>query len=973
MRTGDVLECVGRRWRAERTIGAGHTAAVWLLVPEDGSSDARLVAKCIRPPRPGSVGRGMSPSDFVAETGTLHRLLAAEGPVPRARSRFPWVYACDVERRHFVMEHVSGVALRDIVGVRLLTIEQILALAIQLTEALAATVRAGLRNTDLKLDAVLWDAEAERLVILDWNVCRERRPADDAGWLSPELAFVAAVLDGVLQHASQGVADGLPDWSRPFDRAPKRWGSYLRVFQRVFTGLAEQPEARTLDALRARLVAIADALARQPEALLSAVKQQVAHARTAPRTHRAELAEAAAFAELAVAARRHAVALRARLLMGEALELLGPTAASLETLRATAMGAGDDALVAPGEGVVLHRLRRFARVRVAALGIGRPLTEALEACEDQQWRVAADRLQALLQRFAHNADLAADLRPLLDESRGLAACLEGLRALDEADRLGLDTPRGETSLTALDELERRRALLVRGVADLERGLTILRTVPWSTALMGMLAQLPRLLAYAREAVGPAAAPNAPPSHAIGSGPAEAAAGSDSGQPTAEAPEDGHFRAPSSPAHPADPAERRVVDEPRAADHARASAARGTASAGPRARPPSTAPRGRPAGKRPVDASGQGATGRARRDIRQPRPLPRAAMAREAAGDRLTLVDVPSARVSSQPVAVGFTEDMAADFDLDAQTEVFVPPRSGDARAGVHAAPEVPVPEPPEPPDEPEKARSGDRALIWVMLAAMAVGAGGIWWATRPDGAGSGTPPGVPVVTVQQHGPTRGASVAVPVDADVEPPSAAVEDATLADGQVDAQVDPEPGVDGGVARRARASRARARSKRRASRVRPRPARPEPVSARPARPRSPGGVQDEDRPDAPVGGPTAARTSVVGKTPQKQMPPGETGAAQGSGTPSPSPEDRPGGQRPAGQPLPVGVEPTPSAAAGGGESAPAGSPPDAVARDDAERGDDPADAGAPAAPTKRAPTPRPGPARPSETTPTVDERF
>lgn len=317
---------------------------------------------------------------------------------------------------------------------------------------------------------------------------------------------------------------------------------------------------------------------------------------------------------------------------------------------------------------------------------------------------------------------------------------------------------------------------------------------------------------------------------------------------------------------------------------------------------------------------------------------------------MTLVDVRAFHPPSPSAGAVVTDDLAADFELDLQTEISPSPGMAEANAAPTPMPASDTRVSPIPDalseEDPVAARPKDRALLWVLLAAVIIGVGGIWWMTGPDGA-SAPPPRAPIATVAPSPADRGVVRDARVALDL---AHAVVDAGPTDVAADAASPAAVGPDAQAPQHARAKppNRKPASKRRVKRP-ARPASPPPTPAI--------GVQDEDRPDAPLAAPSPP-------------PPGSPDGGRGVDAPSAQAEDRPGGGPPATGQRPTGASGQPGA---GGDAAldrlvPPGAR-DGTQRRLPRRSDAPADAGATAPPQK----PASGPARASDTSPDRDDEF
>lgn len=492
MREGGAIEVEGRPYRVGKRIGRGRTADVHLLTAAGDDSDDRsdLVVK-LRVDRKGAVGgREISPTEFSDEIAVLQRLAQAAGP---GRTAFVGVRAVGADGDWFVMDRAQGLPLHKVVGVTALTVEQIVSVCTQLGDALAVARRAGVRNTDLKLDAVFYDLKADHLVVIDWNVFAEWAPVPDA-WIDPDAALVARVLDGLLRHKMVNEGGELPDWSRRFARAPARWAHYPRMFQGALTGLIEKAAQGDgdhekgaqveLDDLRAPLARIAEALALPREALIDEVVQRLAESRLDPQGKVERIREALGLAQLVMQSTRWVTALRGRLAFQACIERLGRDAGSIAALWRAFDELDADVHVPPGEALELARLRSLVAMQRKAIGLSERLRGIAEDFAALRWRDAARALREVLREVDRPAQSEARLRMLFDEASGLARIERGLRRLDEmAPENGRET---DVSLQALTTQTQMRAEALR---DLEKGLEHLAQVEWGAALLRRLPEV----------------------------------------------------------------------------------------------------------------------------------------------------------------------------------------------------------------------------------------------------------------------------------------------------------------------------------------------------------------------------------------------------------------------------------------------------------------------------------------------------
>lgn len=494
LQPGDVIEVDGEPCVVGPLIGSGRTAWVHRL----DHPDRRLVVKTLRRD---AGGRGwLDPARFMAEADTLQRLEATERTCGEPRRRFPRVHMRDGSRCLFVMDHVDGIPLSDILGRTVLGVGQALEMATRLAQALEIAAAAGIRNLDVKYDGILWNPADSSLAIIDWNVVEPWTPSS-GDWLDPDLALVAETLDRALldAHVERGPP---PDWSRPFTRQPDRWQVYLRVFQLAFAELLDAPESRTLSAFRARLERIAEALEGEPGDLLRWVVDRLDAARRLDDTTRgAGLAEALAFAELAANARSSAVLFRAREVIGQAGDLLSADGPSIDRIHAALDGQGEQLHVPPGQTIELHRLRRLAHTLHAALGAREALVSVRDAYHRLRWQAAGQTLSRLMRDFARHPTVIEELTPLALEAEGLALCMQAFEPLDRAAALAADDgePPEDTPRARIAIERERSAHYAEALDFIEAGVAHLRRVPWSDALFARFGNLLDLLAEVRTA------------------------------------------------------------------------------------------------------------------------------------------------------------------------------------------------------------------------------------------------------------------------------------------------------------------------------------------------------------------------------------------------------------------------------------------------------------------------------------------
>lgn len=471
----------GRVYTIGALIGRGRTADVHQLEPVEGQTGPALVLKR-RVDRAGaSAGREISVDEFAREVETLEALrAAAEGD---ADEHFPRVRAVDPEGEWFAMDRALGLPLEAVVGRTLLTVEQIVSVCRQLVEALVTARAAGLRNTDLKLDAIFYDQRDDHVVVIDWNVCAPWAPVEDA-WIDPHAALVARVLDGLLRHKMTDEGGTPPDWSRRFSRPPARWAHYPRVFQSALTALLSQTAQVSLDDVREPLNRIAEVLAKPREALLDEVLAQLARSQLDPVAEVEQVREALGWTQLVMQSPRQALALKGRAALQGVIALLGRDAMSIARLWRSFDEADAEVHVPPGDTPDLARLRRLVAVRREAFGLGERLREIAEAFAALDWSRAARVLRRIDAELSQHERLAAQLEPLADEAAALSRVFTAMQALDRL----VPGPDGETDveLRSLDAQAKLRQEVLR---DVEAAIEQLDRVPWSAQLFRGLPEI----------------------------------------------------------------------------------------------------------------------------------------------------------------------------------------------------------------------------------------------------------------------------------------------------------------------------------------------------------------------------------------------------------------------------------------------------------------------------------------------------
>ena len=418
-----------RVYTAQRLLGSGQTANVHLAHDASGQPVAVKVARA---------EAAISADSFAAEWDSIARLIATEREVhpwideQPERSHFTQLLDRAPDGQFFVMELARGYPLARVLSAgQELRVDQCLSIAIQLGEALNVVEAAGLGCPDLKPDAIFWDADADRLIIVDWNVVGphpiEERPPHG---LSAHVRITARYLDALL-------AKGAPvtEWLGPISTPPARWSTYYRAVALPLLQLIDAPEAMSLEIFTEVLRKVAAMFDDEPAHLLQfAVEHLGLIPRADPSRVEKLASEAAATAELAVVPHNRAVALRAQEAHRRALDYLSSDRDKLVELWRALIERSADARPDAGESIELIRLRALVGAMRGAPGYAEELIAVADHMCVQAWRKAGDILGTVRHRLESGREPHRLLADIEIEANALALAEQGMRALDE-DRL----------------------------------------------------------------------------------------------------------------------------------------------------------------------------------------------------------------------------------------------------------------------------------------------------------------------------------------------------------------------------------------------------------------------------------------------------------------------------------------------------------------------------------------------------------
>ncbi len=436
-----VLYADDRRYAPVRVLGEGHTARVLLATDPAGDQVAIKAMKD---------DISLSPRAFMQEADRLQALRRQERELfpdrPDSQSGFPKVLDRDPDERFFVMEVAPGRPLARLFSNRqIVRPEQAVGITIRIGEALTTATSLGLRAQDLKSDAIFWDHVSGRVVILDWNVVADSR-APETGWLPADLRTTASYLDALLAGG-----ETVSEWSGRIYDPPGRWSRYYRAVRLLLEDLVRHPEGASLDEFLSTLMAVEAMLGDRPENLLGFVKACLLDAREASDDDRVGLSEqAAAAAEIALAARDQALQMDGRALLAQAEEIAGPDGQLITRLWAAVKSADEAGGFDIGKSLESYHLRALAAVSRRAPGYAREAHGIATAMANLDWSEAAKQITGLRTRLADHPSVSSLLGDLEHEAKGLRDGRAGLALLDAGDK------------------EKARALIADGLASLSK-------------------------------------------------------------------------------------------------------------------------------------------------------------------------------------------------------------------------------------------------------------------------------------------------------------------------------------------------------------------------------------------------------------------------------------------------------------------------------------------------------------------------
>lgn len=478
MGEGDALVVDGRPHRVGPILGEGRTSHVHAVLSADGG-DSELVVKIRREVK--DAGPALDPEAFITEVERLRALREQAGADAECFTR---IHAVDPGGAWFVMDRAYGVPLSVVIrDCKILRAEQIVSVGRRLAAVLHAARALGIRNVDLKLDAIFYELTSDRLVVVDWNVCTPWRP--ERGWIDPDARLVVALIDGLLQNAmTPEGGDRLPDWRRRFER-PARWASYPHIFQSAFAGLLVEREAQIdLDEVSEILTRLSKIISMPDHELLEHVLTQLDRHRAAPEQGAEQIREALGLAQLVARSPRKSIALCGRAALLASTGLLGADRGSIARMWAGLADSRSDVEVPAGTAPELERLRRLGIARRRAIGIADHVHRVAVAFAHLKWREAARQLDEIA-RVVDHPSITEQLEPLAAEAKGM---VQIKRALTHLDQLDLST--GVETGVHLPTVGQQHAVRAQALAELQQGIERLARVPWCDLL---LARLPEII------------------------------------------------------------------------------------------------------------------------------------------------------------------------------------------------------------------------------------------------------------------------------------------------------------------------------------------------------------------------------------------------------------------------------------------------------------------------------------------------
>lgn len=417
-----VLYADDRRYVTTRQIGKGSTANIYLAVDPEGRQVALKVLKA---------DSAVRPRAFMREADRLQALRRKERELfpDRDHSAFPEVRDRDPGERFFVAEVAQGRPLSRVFSHRqIMRPDQAVAVAIAIGEALQVVSALGLRNRDLKSDAIFWNPATGRVVVVDWNAVGQAQRGDHV-WLSTDVRVTASYLDALLAGGEHTA-----EWSAPFTTPPARWAEYYRALRLALEDLLRFPGEADLDGFLSTLRAVESMLSDRPDQLLDFVTQCLLDARAETsdegRTGLAEQALAAV--EIGMQTDHGPTRMRGVALQGQAEDIQREGDVIVQLWNAISAEESDASFEA-GETLEALRLRALAAFVRRAPGYVDEAYSIARHFARLEWQLALAVITSLTKRLEPHSELETLLKGLEAEARGLSGAYVALETMESGE------------------------------------------------------------------------------------------------------------------------------------------------------------------------------------------------------------------------------------------------------------------------------------------------------------------------------------------------------------------------------------------------------------------------------------------------------------------------------------------------------------------------------------------------------------